>query len=99
MSEISVFLFAYFGGAAINVIRLSELYNTPKNQRPATFKDPYYLVQFFIIPIIGGILAYAYQISGQNLTPLLTINIGASAPLIIKSLAAAAPPIGQRNVD
>jgi len=100
MGEVlSILLFAFGGGIAVNILRLAELSNIPKPQRPETFTNPYYLIQFIFFPLIGAGLAYAYQTSGTNLTPLVAINIGASAPLIIKSLASAAPPIGGRRTD
>jgi len=93
------FLFAVFGGFAINVLRLAELANTPRAERPETFSDPIYLVQFFGLPFIGGGLAYAYHLSGTMLSPILAINIGASAPLIFKTFGSAIPPIGPSKIN
>jgi hypothetical protein len=92
------FWFAVFGGLAINVLRLADLAKTPRSERPETFSDPIYLVQFFVLPFIGGGLAYAYHLSGTILSPILAINIGASAPLIFKSLGSAIPPIGPSKI-
>ncbi len=83
-------LCAIFGGFSVNFLRLVELANIPKTERP-DFKDPLYLLQFFILPLLGAGLVYVYMASGNNLTPLISLNIGVSAPLILKSLAAAAP--------
>jgi hypothetical protein len=93
------FLFAVFGGFAANVIRLFDLVQTPRAERPKTFSDPLYFAQFVLLPLLGGGLAYAYQSGGTVLTPILAINIGASAPLIFKTLASAAPAIGPRKVN
>jgi len=93
------FWFAVFGGFAANVVRLFDLVQTPRAERPRTFSDPLYVAQFVVLPFLGGGLAYAYQSGGTALTPILAIDIGASAPLILKTLAAAAPAIGQRNVN
>lgn len=91
MSGLSIFLFGYFGGIAMNIMSWTELKNTPRPDRPETFSDPVYVVWFFVIPLLGGVLAYAYSTSGDNLTPIIAINVGMSAPLILKSLAAAIP--------
>ena len=99
MSVIINPLFALFGGFAINMISLTELRNIPKTERPDTFSDWIYCVWFFGIPILGGLLAYAYQNSGIELSPILSINIGASAPLILKSFAKAAPQVDPDKVD
>jgi len=92
------FWFAVFGGFAINVLRLADLANTPRTERPETFSDPIYLLQFFVLPFIGGGLAYAYHVSGTILSPILAVNIGASAPLIFKNFASALPPFGPRKI-
>lgn len=93
------FWFAVFGGFAANIVRIFDLVQTPRPERPKTFSDPLYCLQFFILPFLGGFLAYAYQSEGTVLSPILAINIGASAPLILKTLASAAPAIGPRNVN
>lgn len=91
-------LYAFCGGIAVNLISLTELRSIPKTQRPQTFSDWIYCLWFFGVPIVGGFLAYAYQNSSINLSPILAINIGASAPLILKSLAAAAPQFGKPKI-
>jgi hypothetical protein len=93
------FCYAVFGGLAINVVRLVELVQMPRAERPATFSDPLYVFQFVVMPLIGGVLALAYQGSGAVLNPILAINIGASAPLILKNLASIVPSIGTRKVN
>jgi hypothetical protein len=79
------------GGLAINLVRLFELQHLPRSERPDTFKDPLYLAQFFCLPLIGGFMAFAYNESGTKLTPILSINIGVTAPLILKTFALAVP--------
>ena len=92
-------LFALCGGFFVNVLRLIELSHLPRSQRPATFRDPLYVLQFVTLPVLGAFLAQTYESSGSHLTPFVAVNIGASAPLIFKSLAGAAPIVGSRNVD
>jgi hypothetical protein len=93
------FFFGLFGGLAINLLRLADLAHTPPAERPKTFTDPFYVVQFLILPLLGGGLAYTYHASGTVLSPILAVNIGASAPLILKNLASALPPIGPHKVN
>jgi len=92
------FWYGITGGLMVNLLRLAELSHVPHSERPRTFTDPYYVVQFFALPIIGGVMAYAYQASGTILNPVLAINIGVSAPLIVKNFASAVPPIGPRKI-
>jgi len=63
-----VFWYGVFGGLAVNILRLIELIHLPQEQRPATFTDPLYIVQFVSLPLMGGVLAYAYQTSGTALS-------------------------------
>ncbi len=92
-------LWGLFGGFAMRVFLLLELASVPRPQRPATFSDPLYFLQFLFVPLIGAGLAYAYQSSGTVLSPILAINIGASAPAIFRSLASTIPPVGPRRID
>jgi len=88
MNEVSAFAFGTVGGLLINVIKLAELADRPRIERPPTFSDPFWVFQFFALPLVGGVLAYVYQADGVALKPLLAMNIGVSAPLILKTLAA-----------
>jgi hypothetical protein len=58
-----------------------------------------WIVQFFGLPLVGGALAGVYQADGAGLRPLLAMNIGLSAPLILKAMAAAVPQKPPRNTD
>jgi hypothetical protein len=93
------FWYGFFGGLAVNVVRLAELANTPPEERPKTFSDPFYVFQLIALPLLGGGLAYTYEADGIVLKPILALNIGASAPLILKNLASALPPIGPRKIN
>jgi hypothetical protein len=84
------FWFATFGGLAVNVIRLGELASVKKVDRPNTFTDWIYSLQFISLPLIGGFLAYAYVVNGTKLGAILAINIGASAPALLKAAASSA---------
>jgi len=96
-TDIAVVLFAMFGSVGINLVRFLEAYrSTTTSKSAATRKQKgevtyltefiYYLLQFGILPFLGGGLALAYQASGTSLTPLLAVNIGACAPFLFKTL-------------
>jgi hypothetical protein len=95
MSELIAALCAFGGGVAVEILRIVELGNIPRSERPETFSDPLFVLRIIALPLLAGGLGYVYQASGSNLTPLVAVNIGASAPLILKSFAAAIPPIAQ----
>lgn len=91
MSDTAAFLFGTLGGLLINVVRLAELAALPRIERPPTLSDPLWVFQFVALPVVGGVLAFVYQADGVALKPLLAMNIGISAPLILKTLAAVVP--------
>jgi hypothetical protein len=78
--------FAFLGALGIQLLGIMELSKVPKNQRP-DFKDFIYWIPFAIHPLVGAGLAYAYVASGESLAPLLAINVGVTAPLVLKTIA------------
>lgn len=85
----SMLLFAAFGGLAVSGLGLLELQGVPAEQRP-DFKDPLYWLPFVAWPVVGVVLTIAYTSSGTSMNPILAINVGASAPLILKGMVNAA---------
>lgn len=83
-------LFATLGALALQLLGLLDIKNTPKAERP-DFKDFFYWLPFFVSPVLGGFIAFAYVNGGDTLTPMLSINVGVSAPLLLKSLATSIP--------
>ena len=50
--------------------------------------------------IVAGILVYVYLKSGQHLGPMLSLNVGVSADVILRGLTrAASPPILPGSTD
>ena len=99
MTTLYAFLFGFLGGLLIQIVELTELANIPPIQRPATFTDPLFVFKFIALPVVGGVVTLLYHLDGTALRPLLAVNIGASAPLIIKSFASAIPSTKPKNVD
>ncbi|MVN20343.1 hypothetical protein [Mucilaginibacter arboris] len=83
-------LLSVFGSICAQLLNLAELSKTPKSRRP-DFKDYAYWLPFIIYPVISAVIAYAYFDSKADVNKMLAIQIGASSPLIIKSLANAVP--------
>lgn len=82
--------FAVFGAFAIKLLELSELHKVPKVERP-DLKDWLYWLPFFVLPLLGGGLAHMYVSSNTVLSPILAVNVGVSAPLILRAMAQANP--------
>lgn len=79
-------LFAGAGSLAIRLLELAEIPRIPKAERP-DFADLVYWIPFVIMPLLGGGLAYMYVMSGVVLKPILAVNVGISAPLILRAMA------------
>jgi hypothetical protein len=82
--------FAMAGAFAIKLLEIAELHRITPAERP-DFKDILYWVPFLILPILGGGLAQVYVSSDAILSPLLAVNIGVSAPLMLRAMAQAVP--------
>ena len=79
-------LFAAGGGLAANLLTLLDLKNVPKSQLP-DFKSIFYWLPFILMPLLGAGLAVAYVESGVSLKPIVAVNIGITAPLILRAMA------------
>ena len=84
-----------FGGCLANLLRIVKLANVTRNDRPPTFNDPLYYIQFAILASRGGVFAFLYEKSGTHLTPVVAVNIGAAAPLIAQQAVTSVPSIGK----
>lgn len=82
--------FAVSGAFAIKLLELAELHKIPKIERP-DLMDWLYWVPFLVMPVLGGGLAFAYVSSNTVLTPMLAINVGVSAPLVLRAMAQVNP--------
>jgi hypothetical protein len=88
---------ATVGGFSVNILQLMEYAKLPKINRP-DFKDLLFWLPYLVWPILGGILAYAYTESGIDLSPILALNVGLSAPLIFRAMLEA-NPIQASSID
>ena len=80
------------GGAIAELVQWFGLRYTLHKQLPDWSKSGLYWVVTSLMILAGGGLVYLYTISGTTLTPLLSFNIGASAPLLLGKLIQQAPP-------
>jgi len=90
-------LFAIFGAIGMQLLTLVEIKDIPKAERP-DFKDIFYWLPFVVSPILGGGLALAYIYPADVLKPLVAINVGVSAPLILRSMASF-NPLGKESIN
>jgi hypothetical protein len=83
----TVFLYGVIGGALAEVLKWWQLRETPTP--PAYLKSGFYWVITGIMTLVGGVLALVYGVDASK--PVLALNIGVSAPLILKGLASVIP--------
>jgi hypothetical protein len=85
------FLYGIFGGLLAEFLGLYQLRTQAPDSLPAYFRSPFYWLVTLLMILAGGGLVYIYDQSGLALKPLIAVNIGASAPLIIGSLIQTKP--------
>lgn len=92
--------FGLLGGVAAEVLKWFGIREKLHLGFPDYAKTwPYWLVTALMI-LTGCGLVVAYQVSSEvRLNPILAVNIGASAPLILSSLASRTPSIEDGKVD
>ena len=93
------FGFGCLGVLLLNGVHYLEINRIPRLDRPSDFGEQSYWVDFFGRALIGGVLAWVYWYNGEPLGPILAMNIGVSAPLILKAMAKTAPVSIPKNTD
>lgn len=81
------FFWGMLGGISPEVLIAYKYRTCAPGKLPAYFKTIFYYVATLGMATMGGALALAYSLSGNELSVILAINIGASAPLIIGNIS------------
>ena len=87
MSETATFLYAGFGGLAAEVAVIFALRQRFPDEAPHYLRSVLYYLISVAMAASGGVVALAYAGSGTSLNPILAIQIGASAPLLLRKLS------------
>lgn len=87
------------GGLLAEIVSLFKLRYLPRDALPIWLSSLWYWTVTVAMIVSGGILVAVYLGSGVTMTPLLAVNIGASAPLILQSLVSQAPPVSPGRVN
>jgi hypothetical protein len=84
------FAYGVFGGVVSEIVGLYKFRRFKK--LPNWLKSRSYWIITILMILSGGGLVCIYLQSNIGLTPILAVNVGASAPLIISKLADEALP-------
>jgi hypothetical protein len=82
-----VFGLGIVGGLLAEALKWYQLRES--SSPPVYFKSPLYWVVTLLMALSGGVLAVVNN--GGSTSPLLALNIGISAPLILKGIATVTP--------
>lgn len=77
-------LWASASALCVKMLELTEIYKLPKLQRP-NVAEIWYWVPYLVLPAAGGFLTFIHLQSGQKISPFLAMNIGLTAPLVLRS--------------
>jgi hypothetical protein len=78
-----IFTCGVLGSLGIELTSLLQVFHTEPIKMPERYKRPLYWLCRLLLALGAGGLAVAYEVQ----KPLLAVNIGASAPLILQALA------------
>jgi len=90
MTDIQLICIAAAGGFVIQLLNLLELPKLKKEERP-NFHDWVYYIPYLINPILGAFLAFIYLSSNTHLNSILALHIGASAPVLLRTMVSTLP--------
>ena len=95
----SFFLLGMAGGFVAEFLGLFKLRREAPERWPKYLKTPIYWIISIVMMVVGGGLVILYISSDAAVTPVLALNIGASAPLILQVLTAQAPDVPLGRID
>lgn len=85
--DATIFVLGVVGGALAELLKWYQLRESPN--LPEYSRKPLYWIITILMMLAGGVLALVQGVDATK--PLLALNIGISAPLILKGLAASVP--------
>lgn len=97
LEEVGIFVSGFLGASLSTFLAMWEVREKNKAERPK--RDRYYWSMSGIMSCVGGGLALYHSWSGNDVTPLLALNIGASAPLIIQAAVKRTPQLSPGTTD
>jgi len=93
------FLYGVLGGFLAELLGLFRLRQQAPGTLPLWLKSWFYWFVTVLMMLAGGVLVVIYLQSGIAIQPILAVNVGASAPLIIGSLVSQTPALPPGRVN
>lgn len=93
------FLLGVLGGLFAELLGWFEVRKLSPGRRPEFLKSKFYWILTAAMILAGGALVDVYLASDISFKPIIAVNIGASAPLIIGKLVAQAPTVEPGTVN
>ena len=87
------FMYGIAGGALAELFGLFKLRHEAPSAFPLWIKSWFYWLVTIAMMLAGGVLVVIYLKSNIALQPIIAVNLGASAPLLIGTFATQAPRV------
>ncbi len=84
MGSIETFIWGFIGGVGAELTVLFGVREQFPDRFPHWIRSGAYYVVALLMALLGGGIALAYVRSGTNLSAILAIQVGASAPLFFR---------------
>lgn len=97
MSTLAGFGWGVVGGVFAELLGLWKLRQQAPSSLPEWLRSWWYWLITLAMIVAGGVLVVIYVESGISLQPIIAVNVGASAPLIIGSLVAHMPRVERKG--
>ena len=85
-------MYGIIGGLFAELLGLYKLRTQAPAAFPSYLRTKFYWIVTAAMILAGGVLVLIYDRSGLVLKPIIAVNVGASAPLIIGSFVQNTPP-------
>jgi hypothetical protein len=99
MEYLEGFLYGAVGGLFAELLGLFKLRREAPSNLPDWLKSPFYWCITLAMICAGGLVVVIYLRSGIPLKPIIAVNVGASAPLIISTLSSHTPSVDVGKSD
>ncbi len=86
MPSWEIFIWGLLGGLGAEAIVIYDIFHQKPSVFPWWIKSKKYYIIASIMILFGGAIALAYSRSGATLNAILSLQIGASTPIILRKL-------------